>query len=379
MNKKNLVNLISYKLKISIIFVIWSSLLFFSSMPNIAFANHMSEKMTWQIVFVSSYPACSNYQYQMTNRFHSITDIYLTEYGIEHRFYPPKCISIEKYPQEYEQHYDIDLFILVYDKNLGREKLHGNDIGGYYTHYGPDRTSNHVIVFCDCPNFNFSNPVWVLSHELSHFSLMYLGYDPKQIEEIVHENDHLFDKCQENWESECASIRQKIVEPYGKYAFSVMPVYKPSIVEKNILIELNDVSPEIVEVSKQITKWWGFQEPIDDESYAYVMRILGSDEELYIEDKVIEFMDEPIKDEITWEEHLYGVNTFSSTQITSHIPFIEKGDQGEEIVIPDWFKKISIWWADGEISNEELANAIHFLKEEGTLDQYYDIRFLLME
>jgi hypothetical protein len=184
-----------YKLKIGLLVFAISIVFLMPFISNEAFANHMSEKMKWQVVFISSHPACSNYHYQMMNRFHAMSGAYLNEYGIENESYPPICLPIEKYPQNYEQHYDLDLFVLIYDRNLGEEILQGNDVGGFYNHFGVDRTTNHVIVFCDCPNFNFSDPIWILTHELSHFALVYLGYDPSIIENLVHANDKSYDEC----------------------------------------------------------------------------------------------------------------------------------------------------------------------------------------
>lgn len=348
-----------------------------------AFANHMSENMKWQVVFVSSQPGCSNYHYQMMNRFHALAGAYLNEYSIENESYPPKCIPMEKYPQDYEQHYDIDLFVLIYDRNLGLEILQENDVGGYYTHFGPDRTTNHFIVFCDCPNFNFSDPIWILTHELSHFSLVYLGYEPSIIESLVHANDESYDKCRENWVDGCESVIEKLsAEKFG-YKFSVMPVYKPTVEGEKANFQMKVVSDEILEVSKLITLWWGLGQPIDDKGYAKAIRLLGSDDDLYADYDVIEFNDDPITNDLTWDEHLYGESKFDSTMISSHLPYdLKSQDELDEEFenklseMPDWFKQSAIWWADGKISDEEFSQSIHFLKEEGTLDPYFDIRFL---
>ena len=83
------------------------------------------------------------------NKFNHLAGVYLNEYGIENESYSPKCFPQVKYPQNYEKPNDLDLFILVYDKNLGEEILQSNDVGGFYRHFGADRSTNHVIVFCD--------------------------------------------------------------------------------------------------------------------------------------------------------------------------------------------------------------------------------------
>jgi len=68
-------------------------------------------------------------------------------------------------------------------------------MGGLFTHSGPDRSINNAIIICDCPNFNYSDPVWILTHELSHFVLYFLEYDMYVIEDFVHEYDEKFDQC----------------------------------------------------------------------------------------------------------------------------------------------------------------------------------------
>src|SRR3989304_4033887 len=73
----------------------------------------------------------------------------------------------------------------MHDRNKGRAELHSNDIGGFYSHIGREWTHNHTIVFCDCPNFKFSDPNWILTHELSHFILYYLGFDSKDSRNVI--------------------------------------------------------------------------------------------------------------------------------------------------------------------------------------------------
>ena len=372
-----------YKFKIGLLVFVISVVFSMPFISNEAFANHMSEKMKWQVVFISSQPACSNYHYQMMNRFHAMSGAYLNEYGIENESYPPTCLSSEKYPENYEQHEDVEGVGGIDDKNLGEEILQGNDVGGFYNHFGVDRTTNHVIVFCDCSNFNFSDPMWILTHELSHFALVYLGYDPSIIENLVHANDKSYDTCREDWVESCESVIQKLsTEKFG-YAFSVMPIYKPAVEEEKYNFEFKPVSDEILEVSKLITLWWGLGQPIDDKGYSKAIRLLGSDDNLYTDFNVIEFNDDPITKELTWEEHLYGKSTFNSTQLNSHVPFdLKSQDELDEEFenrlsnLPEWFKQTAMWWANGEISDDEFAQSIHFLKEEGTLDPYFDLRFL---
>ena len=62
-------------------------------------------------------------------------------------------------------------------------------MGGLYSHTGSDRSFNHVIMICDCSTFYYSEPVWILSHELSHFVMYYRNYEMSVIEDLIHSND----------------------------------------------------------------------------------------------------------------------------------------------------------------------------------------------
>ena len=105
--------------------------------PLNASAIHQSEEMTWQLIMISSYPACSNYHYQMTDKYHDLTVKYFEAYQFENTSYKPTCMTEKKY-SEYEIPEDVDLVILVYDKNKGRSDLHSNDMGGFYSHVGDE-------------------------------------------------------------------------------------------------------------------------------------------------------------------------------------------------------------------------------------------------
>ena len=378
---KNLTQHNFSKFKITLLFIALFTVFAVPFVSSDAFANHLSEKMTWQLVFVSGEPGCSNYHYQMMNKFHHIAGLYLNDYGIENLSYPPECIPQVKYPYSYEKPNDLDLFVLVYDKNLGEEILQSNDIGGFYKHFGSDRTTNHFIVFCDCPNFNFSDPAWILTHELSHFSLFYLGYETSIIDELVHDHDEAYDQCRLNWEEGCESIVQKLEVESG-YLQSVMPIYQNALVENATNSEPQKISVEMVELSKLITQWWVNGQSIDDQGYAKAIQLLGYNSDLYTDNGNVEFADHPIKDEITWHDIFYGKSEFDSSQIMDHVPFNLKSDSKinelKNILsdLPEWFKQTAVWWAEGNVSDEEFAQSINYLKEEGLIDPYFDFRFL---
>ena len=103
---------------------------------------------------------------------------------------------------------------------------------------------------------------------------------------------------------------------------------------------------------------------------------------MYKDESIVEFADDPIKDEITWDEMLYGETKFDSSQIMDHVPFNLKSEskinelENNLSDLPEWFKQTAVWWAEGNLSDEEFVQSINYLKEEGLIDPYFDFRFL---
>ena len=178
--------------------------------PQKSYANYNSEA-TWELIVISSEPACTVSHYQILEKYHDISEKYLELYQLENKAYPPSCMTDFEYLNEYEKPNDLDLIILVYDREKGRTDLHSLDKGGIYIHEGDDPFRNHTIIFCDCPNFEYSDPVWILSHELSHFVLNYLGFDLKIVEKEIHDLDEKFDICVEvDYNDSCLSVKTRI-------------------------------------------------------------------------------------------------------------------------------------------------------------------------
>ncbi len=150
------------KLSVTLVVFTLVALLWLSpSLTNNAFASHLSDDFTWQLVVLSSNPACSNYNYQILNKYDEITEKYFELYQFANEKYEPKCFPIQKYLDFYSSPDDLDMLIIVLDSNLGQEELHKRKMGGLYTHTGTDKFQNHAIILCDCPDFYYSDPVWI--------------------------------------------------------------------------------------------------------------------------------------------------------------------------------------------------------------------------
>ena len=335
-----------------------------------AFGFIPNEPIKWQLIYVTGKPSCSNYDYQMTNGYRQITNGYLKMYQVENTYYFSECVSYEKYDRD-KIPSDLDLLILVYDRDLGRAELNENGVGGVYYHIGTDKSKNHTIIFCDCPNFDYSDPVWILTHELSHFVLYYRGYGPDIVENHVHTIDSKYDYCVESHKPElCKDIKAYLRVEDQAYSRVVMAPYIPKTDEKSSNM------PEAVTILKQVTDLW-LEGKIDDADY---LKVLGYDTEAsdiakqksgepYFESSKKIFTDGPKERKHNIMLH-DGESWLSDEQIQtilSRVPFdnVVQANQtitNNTIDLPDSFEITAGQWLDRKIKNDEffsiLAEAI---------------------
>lgn len=363
---------------IYIIFPIVITLILVTSSVVPSFAIHISDKMTWQLVMISSYPACSNYHYQMTQRYNELTQNYFKLYQFENTNYDPICMTEKKYNTEFQPSADLDLLIVVYDRNKGRAELQSNDLGGFYNHIGREWTHNHTIVFCDCPNFKFSDPNWILTHELSHFILYYLGFDSKVVEDYVHNLDAKYDFCvEENYDEEKCLPVKTIMNTDGN-RWTVMAPYADAVGKKVFSNETDKdkvISQYKIAILAEITQWW-LEERITDEQFAKSLEILTEEEidfrntvEFISKDsKNVIFADPPkdLKDNLLESDKTKEWIKHREKNIMSMVPFaknIKEEIPNDELQkeLPQWFKTRAVWWIYGKITNEEFVSGMKYL------------------
>lgn len=375
--------------KITSVFMILTVTLLLTSTltTNDAFASHLSEDIKWQLVYISSNPACGNYDYHMMAIYNDLTGKYLDLYELNNSKYDPLCMYDKKYQSEYEAPLDLDLIILVYDRNLGESELHDKKMGGFYAHSGIDKTRNHAIIFCDCSNFYYSNPVWILTHELSHFALYYKDFEMDVIEEVIHSTDKQYDQCLEVYDKSCSRVAIKLSVGQGGYEYSVMPLYEPAIKKSGTSSTTSgQISEVVLDLSKMITKWWSSGK-ITDGDFANAVGYV-SDSNVLSSHKDIEILlrDDPIDDEKTWDVLLEEttpeywdrpVKTEENpNDIFSRIPktMISQDDKvfSKEIVggLPGWFKQTALWWAQDKIPDKEFQKNVEFLLKSGLIESH---------
>ncbi len=346
------------------------------SSPNYSYATHQSENLVWQVVMITSDKACSNYHHQMAEKYSEITEGYFKLYQQDEDHYQPVCLTEANFSIKYEKPNDLDLLIVAYDKNKGEKDLHSLSIGGLYTHSGDDLMQNHTIIFCDCSDFNYSNPTWILSHELSHFILHYLGFDLSIVEDEIHERDSRYDYCVENHKSaSCEGVTEKIKSEKFGASYIVMAPYESAIGE-SFHLESEDIFLYDTEIQmlSEITKWWK-EGKISDYYYAKSLeilsgvsseRIVNSEESLIKNSKFI-LVAEPPKT-VQNDNSIDIISKSQEILENLHIGDFEF-EQNTDIEIPGWFKTSSELWLKGEIKNDEFISGMDaFLSSEDPSD-----------
>lgn len=342
-----------------------------------SFATHFSEDTKWQLVYVTDTPTCSNYDHQSTMKYDIITEKYFGLYQFENTKYDPLCINNDRYNAMYEMPDDLDLLVLVYSKNLGEIELHTQKMGGLFMHSGSDKKFNNAIIICDCPNFYYSDSVWILTHELSHFILYFLEFDIHVIENLIHINDDKYDQCRKNYDDSCESVHSKLYVEHMAYSFSVMPPYQDAIGISEIKNNDVEISKPLSDLGKIMTKWWSAGK-ISEGDYSNALGLLAIQHDQLNQEKYnVLFKDGPIdKDVETWQDVLFADGS-DENKIDVMVKVKEKMKIDEQEFqqtdfsgLPYWFKNTAKYWSDDKISDEEFIRSVKYLKDAGIIREH---------
>ena len=342
-----------------------------------SYATHLSDDTKWQLVFVTHNPVCSNYDFQSVSKYTEITAKYLESYQFPNSNYDSICTTLGKLSYNYNVPKDLDLLIIMLDNDLGEEKLNSVKLGGLYAHSGLDKDLNHVILICDCSNFYYSDPVWTLSHELSHFVLYSLNYDSKIIETLVHTYDDTYDRCRESYSSECSKVVEKIRVDNAAYSYSVMPPYDSAIGVLESETQEGTISPQLIQLNKFITQWWS-EGKINEADYGNALGYLVSEEELSdLKSRDIMFADGPVDDPgPNWFDIIKYPGTNNKEKLFSIIPYDFESDLNRvyeddlQIGLPSWFKQTATWWLDDKITDDEFTKSVKYLRDMGLIQPH---------
>jgi len=342
-----------------------------------SFATHFSEDTKWQLVYVTDTPVCSNYDYQSMVKFDEITEKYFGLYQFENTKYDPLCVNHNRYDAMYEMPDDLDLLVLVYSRNLGELELHSEKMGGLFMHSGVDKKFNNAIIICDCSNFYYSDPVWILTHELSHFVLYFLEFDITVIEDLVHQYDDKYDQCRSHYDDSCGSVFTKLRIEDMAYSFSVMPPYQGAVGISEIKSNHVEISQPLLELGKIMTKWWTVGK-ISEGDYSNALGLLAIQNQQNIDAKHnVLFKDGPIaKDVVTWEDILLADGSAENKldvmeKVKGKMKIEDQIFQQTDFTgLPYWFKNTAQYWIDEKITDEEFIRSVKYLKDAGIIREH---------
>jgi hypothetical protein len=316
----------------------------------------------------------------------SITSKYFEMYQLENTKYESLCMTELEY-SNYEINDEVDLLILIYDGNLGKKILHPNKVDGLYVHKGNDRSKNHLMIMCDCSNFESSYeqilPSWILSHELSHFVLSIKGYPQSVIQNAIHEIEGEYDNCiGTNFQGEyCQDYKTTIRPDNVSEDFPVMKPYEFAVGQKLIKYIPDDFSDSnIIDLQRSIAKMWISNE-IDDSAYVNTLKNFVDTPIDYTETEHAPFMkiengfviaETSKPKDVKWDEYL---NSESQNQDTvnlllDYIPFSLDDDQMNLNVkdMPNWFKTRALLWAEKRISDKVFFDGVEHLVRMGVVN-----------
>jgi len=240
-------------------------------------------------------------------------------------------------------------------------------------HKGSDRSFNNAIILCDCPNFYYSDPTWIITHELSHFVLYFLEFNMNVIEDLVHKYDAKYDQCRDNYSDLCKPYVAKLRIDHMAYDVSVMPPYEFAVGISKLTNNEVKVSEPLIELGKAVTKWWTSGK-ITDGDYSNTLGLLAvENQETHKKNYQVMFKDGPTKNEITWQEILLtdgapDNNETIMTNLREKLKIDESFYQQPDFTgLPDWFKQTAQWWVDDQITNEDFIRSVKYLKDAGII------------
>jgi len=340
--------------------------------------------LEWQLLFIQE-DQCNKTDI-LNEVYSSLTSKYFELYQLENIAHEAYCMTELEY-SEYQVNEDVDLLILMYDSKLGERILQPNKVDGLYIHSGNDRSTNHLLIMCDCSDFDSSYEStltsWIFSHELSHFVLSYKGFSQNAIQERIHELENEYDNCVgTNFGNEnCSEFKITIRPESSSKDFVMMTPYEPAVGNKLVKYIPEDFSDsKIIDLQRDLAIMW-IKNEIDDNAYSNTLKNfvdgpIKIDSELtkpFIEIKngfVIAEKSKP-KD-IQWDEYLESEtqNQDYTYLLYEYIPF-NLDESAEEInfeTMPTWFKTRALLWSEKRISDKVFFDGVEHLIRMGIIN-----------
>jgi hypothetical protein len=333
--------------------------------------------LLWQLVFIKNEQCGPNDT--LDKVYAGITSKYFELYQLENTAYDINCMSESEY-QDFQMNEDINLLILVYDENLGKKILHPNNLDGIYIHAGNDRAKNHLVIMCQCSDYDSGYertlPSWILSHELSHFVLSYKGFAQSDIQNRIHDIEKEYDNCiGTNFQSStCDEFKTSISLDSSAKDFVVITPYEPAVGNKIIKYIPDAYSDtEVIELQRSLAKMW-ITNSIDDDAYTNTLKHMIDPPIAHNSETHQPFMEIPngfviaevskTKD-IEWNEYLNPEtqNQDNLSNLLNYIPFNleEQVEESSLEKMPNWFKTRALLWSEKRISDKVFFDGVEHL------------------
>ncbi len=223
-------------MKKSILPIILSILLVLSTVPSFAQTNSTvqdfktlqqqknqdSQNLSYAVFYITENDKCSDSEYKSLKFYQVVTDEYLSLYGISHDLQGSLCIPLKNYQSYFSGLSTFTLPVVISDNAVGQQLVQQ----GFYGMYEITATGTQAIYVCSCDTQIESwVGAWILSHELSHFSLRYFGEPDTIAVSWVHYIQALENDCQQgDFSKVCPQYSASVTSPSGNQ-IPVMVVY----------------------------------------------------------------------------------------------------------------------------------------------------------
>ncbi|MDC8453815.1 MAG: hypothetical protein LV477_13010, partial [Candidatus Nitrosotalea sp.] len=184
--------------------------------------NQNSPNLSYAVFYITENDKCSDSEYASLKFYQVITDEYLSLYGISHDLQGSLCIPLKNYQSYFSGLSTYTLPVVISDNAVGQQLVQQ----GFYGMYEITGTGKQAIYVCSCDTKIESwAGAWILSHELSHFSLRYFGEPDDVAVSWVHYIQALENDCQQgDFSKVCPQYSESVTSPSGEQ-IPVMIIY----------------------------------------------------------------------------------------------------------------------------------------------------------
>jgi uncharacterized membrane protein (UPF0127 family) len=215
--------------------VVLSLLLLFSMIPSFAQNSTVSDfkilqqqknqnnsNLSYAVFYITENDKCSDSEYASLKFYQVITDEYLSLYNIPHDLQGSLCVPLKNYQSYFSGLSTYTLPVVISDNTVGQQLVQQ----GFYGMYEITGTGKQAIYVCSCDTKIESwAGAWILSHELSHFSLRYFGEPDDIAVSWVHYIQALENDCQQgDFSKVCPQYSESVTSPSGEQ-IPVMIIY----------------------------------------------------------------------------------------------------------------------------------------------------------